>query len=580
MKKLLVVIVVLCLLAAAGAVGLHFYAQMKAVEAVEAYINGMPDLENGSHGKVAYSLLSKKLTVDDMKLTFKREDMKNMEIGNIEISKPDMGTFEAMMKGEGQEGVLNKLADTVTVSNIKAYDKKVSMSLGNYTITGPQVGKLPFKPSTPPEQAFAKENIPKLMKAVALDKAEMNDLVVKDLAEGKEVVKLKKISVENVHAGKIGAFIMEGMNIDADEEAQVKFQSISAKNLDYSNAIEMLSKDTPPDPFSMDSPVTYDEIMVKGIEVDAPKAQNVKVSEISLSNYKNMGAIPISFTFDLKGLSLDVQNIDDPKAQATFKQLGYDKLNMHMNLDYGWDADTNVLNLKNLSVKIDEMAGLTAKLTVEGVDLKKMKSPADAMMLLGGMLFKKAEIKYVDASLAPKMLKFAAAAQGMDPEQLRGMLISQVDFIKPMLGNTASADQIAKSAVVFIKDPRSLTIIAEPQAPLPVMVLANQAQMAPDKLIASLNISIAVNDGAPVKVEPAAMPSQPGAAQPQPAPAQPEPSQPAAPQPAPAQPQPSQPAPAPQPAAPEQPKTIGDMFKKMDPSKTDEGGEMKAQPLN
>lgn len=591
MKKALIALVVVAVLVAAGLFGANYYFQMKAGEAVERVLANLPNVAESSHGGVKYNLLDQSVAIKDvnLKMAKKPQQPESFKISNIVISKPNMKRFEDILGAENDE----LLAESINMSGLSASGDDIDLKVDSYELTEPVVGKIDVPAGTKAEDLFSIQNLPKVYKAFKLKNAAIKGMTGQVKGPEKVNLEMKSLTASNYEGGKLGSFDAEGFKITGEKDELFLIEKMTGKNLDYSGALEAIAKIDPENPAPpMDMNLNYELVQINGVQFKADKV-DLKMNEISLKNFRQKGILPLSLNFDLKGLEIDTTKIDDPKAQMVFSQLGYQKLLVNFNLDFAWNEAAKTFNVNNVSLGVDQGGDLSVNVAVDGVDLSNVKVPEDLAGLAGTAALKRVEINYVDASLAPKLLDFAAQMQGMQPQDVKDLLIAQIGTQKMMFGGVPGADMTIDAVIAFIKDPKSLTIIAEPSAPLPVMMLAAQAQTAPDQLITSLNLSAKVNGQAPPSSGPGmAAPTPPT---PTPAPA-PEPAPTPAPTPAPApapapEPAPTPaPAPAPTPApAPESaPKadapagtpSMGDIMKKYQPATPDENGEMKAKPMN
>jgi hypothetical protein len=593
MKKFLILIVVLVVVAVAAAAGFYFYSQSQAQKVVDEYLNSMPGVKSVSHDGVSYSLIGQKLVIPNLKIEYEKPQPMNLETSSVEIDKPDLGVIEKM-KTAPEGTPMESVAESVNITNMKITDQQVEVTLSDYTVVNPQLGSIAFleegKDITP-EQAV------KLAQVIAVDRAELNEMKIVEKASGKQVGVINSMLLENYNAGKLGKMVMKGFDIQPDDEGKVVINSITATNLDYSKAMGVLAKIAEtgqPGAEMPDLGLSYDQIKVEGIDVTAKGNKNVKIASVTLENFKQVGSIPSSLTFGVTGISMAVSQLDDPKAQQTFKMLGYENVVMDMGFDYKWEAEAKSLTLKNLFLGGPEMGKLSLSLNLAGVDLAAIKNVNDLMGLMGTLVFNDAELSYTDASLMERGLKMVAAMQGTDPETMRQGLLQQLMGMQQMMLPTPEGKKMAETLAAFVKEPKSLLITAKPDAPVPAMMLVGQAQTQPAELAKSLNLTFSVNGGDAVAVvipdmgsgmgpgmSPGTTPPSATAPPPTPMPA---------PTPAPVPSAPSSPAPAPTPtpgetqAKPAEPGgfSFGDMFKKAmpAPAQPDSGGEVKAQPLN
>ena len=409
MKKVLIGIVILLVLAGAGAVGLKYYAENKATTAVDDYLNSLPDVGAVSHGGVQYSFLDNKLVVPDINLNFKRDDFNKVQIAKMEAEKPDLGTAQNIYGGkDSTDTTFNDLAGRITAEGVSISDDEKTITMGLYSVEGLKVRPLPFDQNTPTSELYKPENIGTVVSSFQADQILLNNIQLGE-KDQKDLLTIKATSVVNLKGAAMGSFSMTDLSVNNQKEkGRVRIQSITGKNIDFSNALDalaLLSQGAPVPPDAA-ARVKYDNISVKGIEVDTPESGTVKVSEVTVSDFKQQGMVPTSLNFDIKGVQVAVDKLKNPQAQMTLTQMGYDTLDVNFNLKYNWEEQSKQLTIDNLGVGFENGGKVALKLDVTGVDLANLKDPMQAMGAFSGASLKGAEISYIDASLLKRLLRW------------------------------------------------------------------------------------------------------------------------------------------------------------------------------
>ena len=524
MKKFIVVLAVIIVLLAAGlGFGGYYYPRMKADQEVGRFLESLPEVSESSYGKVDFSLIDKKLIIPDLKLRVGKGDPVVIEMANIEIIDPKLENMEKVLGSAGAaEGTLTgllALAESVLVEGVKISGDGGGVTLGKLVLDNPRAGQFP---AATLEDNFSEENVAKLALALGADQVVLEKIRAADDKDDMEIGYFGSIRLAGYESGKFESVSLEGVNISPPREGTVSLKSFSTGAMDFQKLLEMAAQGQEPTPESF-AMGTYGDVHLKGLEVTAEDEKNVKLEEFSITELDKKGMVLTSLNVEVKGLEIETKSIDRREAEEILGQLGYDKLVFNAGFRFVWDAATKTLEVKNLSVGINDAGTLSISLSVEGADPEALEAGGNPTKVLPELLFKRAEIRYQDESLAPRALKMAAQMQGMDPEELRAMLLAQIDGQKAMAGTSPQSEQAVASVKAFITSPGSLTITAEPSAPVPLMKVAGQASMSPDTLAESLNILITASAADPGAVKPApSEAAKPEAKAPAAAPAQPE----------------------------------------------------------
>ena len=228
--------------------------------------------------------------------------------------------------------------------------------------------------------------------------------------------------------------------------------------------------------------------VLKGKSKQAP----VKIGSIVVDDALNVGE---------RGLGLKIQGVElDPallEADSAVKELGIKgPLLMDLGINLGIDFKGKELNLRNLSLRVQDLAAVSIGLKLGNLGLTEemigrlKTNPGEAMgmmVALSGVTLSSAEISYTDESLAQKLMTKAAKEENVSVEKFKGGLIEKLKE-----SQKKSQDQFAKGLVKplseFIEKPRKISIKAAPPQPLPIGAVIGLG--SPEAVIKTLGIRI------------------------------------------------------------------------------------------
>jgi hypothetical protein len=222
------------------------------------------------------------------------------------------------------------------------------------------------------------------------------------------------------------------------------------------------------------------------------KGGSVRIASISVDDALNLSPDGIGLT--VKGVELDPAVLDNESAM---KELG---IQGPLLLDFGLkievDQRDKELNIKNLSVRVQDLASLSIALSIGNVEFteemfgKVQQDPGQAMGLLlalAGATLKSAEISYVDESLAQKLMAKAAKEGEVSLEKFKSEWIEKVKA-----SGEESKDEFVKGMVKpltdFITTPRRISCKAAPKKPVPFGALMGLD--SPETVIKTLGVRV------------------------------------------------------------------------------------------
>ncbi|GHC68448.1 hypothetical protein [Limoniibacter endophyticus] len=209
--------------------------------------------------------------------------------------------------------------------------------------------------------------------------------------------------------------------------------------------------------------------------------------------------------------SVELPPAGSDKTLQVVHALGYETFGGNATFKSSWNPTDGASTLSEGKFTLNDAASINlvgdfGGLTVDvlqamqelSANAEKSEQNPEAMQLamlglMQQMTFDKLTIRLEDNSLMDKVLDYLAQQQGTTKEGL----IGQAQFLLPaFLGyfqNPQFTQTVSAEAVKFLRDPKTLTISAQPNEPLPVAQLMTLSQ-TPQIIPTTLNLTIKAND--------------------------------------------------------------------------------------
>ncbi len=236
-------------------------------------------------------------------------------------------------------------------------------------------------------------------------------------------------------------------------------------------------------------PVTYESAEAQNISVDAPD-NNVKIAiadvRMNMTDFKN--DIPTSGTLNITGI--DVPLTAFPPGPSSPTALGYKK-NFVFNVSAKGTArpETSGFALEDLTFTGADVGTLSLALDLDNYpDFANVAEPNPMEMM--SMTLKGIAIKYVDDSLAVRVLDLLAQSQGMQRQEYAQQLSSALPFMLMAINNPRFQDEVVAAAESFLAKPGTIEIMVKPSKPMSAEEIIGLAQTAPQTLPDVLNVTI------------------------------------------------------------------------------------------
>lgn len=214
-------------------------------------------------------------------------------------------------------------------------------------------------------------------------------------------------------------------------------------------------------------------------------------------------------TFNLKinniAIPEGVLSLIDPTGMM--KQLGYSNLN----LDVATAGDTKIEGEKvaygfKLGLTGRDIASISVGAALADIPLavytavlkaqSEGKEPDFTALMpqMQAILLSNASVRFEDASLVNKLMPMVAAMQGMDEKTLRASIGPMLQLTLVQLQNEAFTKQATEAVTAFLASPKSITLTAQPSAPLSFAEFSTMDPNKPGDAITKLGLSVKAND--------------------------------------------------------------------------------------
>lgn len=284
---------------------------------------------------------------------------------------------------------------------------------------------------------------------------------------------------------------LEGVKMDSkDGSFAITSLTVSDVELPSAEEIESGSENAGP---------SYGSLEAEGIKVDAgPEgAFTVERLQTSLDNY--VDDIPTSGTFSITNVEIKAEDLDE-EGRKNLTDLGYEKLNISVNGKGSWDPATQVASFEDVAVEMQNAAALNVSVKLGGVTkelMQELTSGAGDQDKIGPMMqstsLSALNIRLDNSSLVERILDKQAKDSGTDRAGLVEQLKMGLPLMLSILQNADFEKSVSTAVGDFLGDPKSLTVTAQPSAPVPVMQIMGTAMMAPQALPQILGVTIAAN---------------------------------------------------------------------------------------
>lgn len=226
---------------------------------------------------------------------------------------------------------------------------------------------------------------------------------------------------------------------------------------------------------------------------DIRLARNDEPGEVTVARVvMEMGNVVDNVPRDSKGTVEDITLPPEFFADAQFKPetIGYDRLVLDITWDGSRDVAAKTLTVRDFTLSIQDGGNLSFTGVMGNLPEPTALNDADAPAKANAIEVHSVTLRYVESSLAGRILDWMAGQQGISRADYANQISAALPFLLAAVNNPEFQKELSDAVGAFLKDPKSLTLKLEPEAPISgeeiLSVLGSAPQTLPDRLNASV----------------------------------------------------------------------------------------------
>ncbi len=229
---------------------------------------------------------------------------------------------------------------------------------------------------------------------------------------------------------------------------------------------------------------------------DIRVARNTEPGEMTIARaFMEVGNVVNNVPQDSKG---SVEDVTLPPefftgAKLSPQTIGYDKLVLDITWDGTRDVAAKTMTVRDFTVSIQDGGELSITGVMGNLPEPTTLNDADAPSKASATEVHTITVRYDDKSLAGRVLDWMAKQQGISREDYANQISAALPFLLAALNNPEFQSELSGAVSTFLKDPKSLTVKIEPEAPVSGEEIISIAGSAPQTLPDKLNASVTAN---------------------------------------------------------------------------------------
>nr|WP_245436809.1 hypothetical protein [Rhizobium chutanense] len=320
---------------------------------------------------------------------------------------------------------------------------------------------------------------------------------------------------------KIGELTFEG--VEETEGGGYHAKTVSFPDIDRSQGegrfsakdIEITDLTIPANPAgdTLNNILLYETFSTGPIAVNVKGKDVLAIESIEANMERNDGGL--AYDANVAGLKGDLSQVEDASAKEAIEKLGLTTLDGTVTMKGSWEIESGKVAVDEYAFDFENVGRLNFAVDFSGYTLGFIKSLQEAVKtaqanpnkeeanqavglamlgLVQQLTFNSASIRFDDASITKKALDYAGSQQGITGEQLTQSLKGLVPIMMAQLNLPELQNQVSAAVNTYLDGPKSLTISAAPEKPVPFPMIIGAAMGAPNTIPSVLGVKVTAND--------------------------------------------------------------------------------------
>lgn len=195
-------------------------------------------------------------------------------------------------------------------------------------------------------------------------------------------------------------------------------------------------------------------LTIHDVDVTLPTGQKARIGTVTVHEMDVKNKPPHYGVVDLHDVTMDVNKENFGKEYTAIKELGYDVLQANVHLDYIWEPDKDILELRHLRAEVPGVATVEAAVALRGFDVDRVRN-----MELEDLVIDKLHFSYDDHSLLRKVVQMTQ----VDEKEIIVFLVDGLreDIERARARQQQEAVTTMEEVITFIENPNGINIDVE-----------------------------------------------------------------------------------------------------------------------
>lgn len=241
------------------------------------------------------------------------------------------------------------------------------------------------------------------------------------------------------------------------------------------------------------------EIPLTAVEIervffDPPQANEVVIEGVTIQLGEVVEGVPYSIAVTIDGIEVPTDAADNSDPFAILREMGFEGLTMDLSVVGTYDSENDTLVADSIGINIRDFGNLQIAGVFSGLPLSLLQEPGGIDLLLASAMVELVTIRFENDGAMEAFMRIQAEMMGIPAEDAAPALAVAFQILLGAFDNPQLAQQVGVAVGVFLRDPQSITIVAAPEEPVPLLAIIPLIVSDPNGLPTLLDVVVTAND--------------------------------------------------------------------------------------
>ncbi|MBB4302187.1 hypothetical protein GGD81_001214 [Rhodobium orientis] len=335
--------------------------------------------------------------------------------------------------------------------------------------------------------------------SIGIDRMSIDDIRLN--APGQVSGGVERIALRGLTPDGLEEFAVERAELDAGAQGRMAMKKSYLEGLVFPRAaaiqhlVAIGDKGNPPARAILDVIPMLSTAGIEDFSLDGPDGMSVSLERYKTEMRDHIAPIPTDWREQIVNFVLPVAAFrDEPQTQELLRSMGLDHIRSNGDFRLRWDEASKDLIVGPIILDMDGIASVRIDATIGGVPRFVFEDPEKAQAAMATLSVSAIRFELQNERMVQTALANFAEEQGISPVEARDRIIAELGQKLAMLQNPAFSEEVIAAATDFLNDPRTLTVVAKPDQPVPASQILGMAAMAPGALVKLLGVGVSTGN--------------------------------------------------------------------------------------